>query len=392
MLPLVLGGIALATAGVGAKKAYDGYEDKEEADEITQEAQERYEETKEELEEKNEEVNDSLEELGESYLEVGKILNEFDTLTQELIKKFNAHKQRGGLDFETSIPQAKLTSMRDFSCTAVGVLGTLAGSSAVGVAAAFATYGGVMALGAASTGTAIASLSGVAATNATLAALGGGSLAAGGFGMAGGTAVLGGVVAAPIIAIAGFAYASHGAECLKKAREYEEQVDEACEKMQEGIDRLDEVIEYSNDLQEGIESCLDIFNDVYFDTLKDVDEFLSSGGSVDEIHEALCFDSDTSLKEAQNQILRCVDNGYKFASIIVDIVTTPIFKYEENRKIKLDECNRVIKIAKGYSPKIETDEAGNVLNYDGLEIAKSTLSDIEYDRDDIMDFVDSKFD
>jgi hypothetical protein len=42
-----------------------------------------------------------------------------------------------------------------------------------------------MMLGAASSGTAISSLAGAAATNATLAAIGGGSLAAGGLGMAG---------------------------------------------------------------------------------------------------------------------------------------------------------------------------------------------------------------
>ena len=54
---------------------------------------------------------------------------------------------------------------------------------------------------AASTGTAIATLSGAAATNATLAFFGGGSLAAGGLGMAGGTAVLGGLVAGPALCV-----------------------------------------------------------------------------------------------------------------------------------------------------------------------------------------------
>ena len=48
-----------------------------------------------------------------------------------------------------------------------------------------------MALGTASTGTAISTLSGAAATNATLAALGGGAVAAGGGGVALGTTVLG---------------------------------------------------------------------------------------------------------------------------------------------------------------------------------------------------------
>lgn len=58
-------------------------------------------------------------------------------------------------------------------------------------------------IGTASTGTAISSLSGIAATNATLAWLGGGSLAAGGGGMAAGTLVLGGLVAVPALVITG---------------------------------------------------------------------------------------------------------------------------------------------------------------------------------------------
>lgn len=63
-------------------------------------------------------------------------------------------------------------------------------------------------LATASTGTAISSLSGVAATNATLAWFGGGSLAAGGLGMAGGTMILGGIVAGPVLAVAGGLFAA----------------------------------------------------------------------------------------------------------------------------------------------------------------------------------------
>jgi hypothetical protein len=69
--------------------------------------------------------------------------------------------------------------------------------SGVGGAAAYATFLATAAWGTASTGVPIAALSGVAATNATFAALGGGSLAAGGAGIAGGTAVLAGIVAVP---------------------------------------------------------------------------------------------------------------------------------------------------------------------------------------------------
>ena len=60
-------------------------------------------------------------------------------------------------------------------------------------------YTGASIFGVASTGTAIATLSGAAATNATLAFLGGGALAAGGGGMIAGTAVLGVAAIAPAI-------------------------------------------------------------------------------------------------------------------------------------------------------------------------------------------------
>lgn len=87
----------------------------------------------------------------------------------------------------------------------LGWLGSLAGGLAAGAGTGAASFAGVGAFAAASTGTPIAALSGVAATNATLAWLGGGALAAGGGGIAAGTAVLGGLVVAPAaVAAAGF--------------------------------------------------------------------------------------------------------------------------------------------------------------------------------------------
>lgn len=97
------------------------------------------------------------------------------------------------------------------------------GGVAAGSLMAAGTYGAVgsAAFGAAaSTGTAIAGLSGAAATNATLAWLGGGSLAAGGFGMAGGMMVLGGLVAGPALAVGGIFMASKAKEALYEAEEY----------------------------------------------------------------------------------------------------------------------------------------------------------------------------
>lgn len=88
---------------------------------------------------------------------------------------------------------------------------------AVGGLAAVGTWTFVATFGTASTGTAIATLSGAAAHNAILASIGGGALAAGGGGMAAGTALLGVMIAAPIVVFS--SYKTH-----KSANELEEKV------------------------------------------------------------------------------------------------------------------------------------------------------------------------
>lgn len=91
-----------------------------------------------------------------------------------------------------------------------------------------ATTSAVMAFGAASTGTAISSLSGAAATNATLAWLGGGSLAAGGGGMAAGTVVLGTITATTTgvfaLAAAGIVASAYYSKKYTEATAYLEEV------------------------------------------------------------------------------------------------------------------------------------------------------------------------
>ena len=104
----------------------------------------------------------------------------------------------------------------------------LAGAAAAGTAAGVMALGMVTAVGTASTGTALSALSGAAYVNATLAALGGGSIAAGGLGMAGGLAVLGTTVAAPAAAVIGYFFdkniKTNHAEAVKWLAEVEEYV------------------------------------------------------------------------------------------------------------------------------------------------------------------------
>lgn len=108
-----------------------------------------------------------------------------------------------------------------------------------------ATTTAVATLATASTGTAISSLSGVAATNATLAWLGGGSLATGGGGIAAGSAVLSTITAATTgifaFAAAGLIASSYYSKKYTEATAYLEEVKKAKAKAQLGWEAIDAI-------------------------------------------------------------------------------------------------------------------------------------------------------
>ena len=154
------------------------------------------------------------------------------------------HDPVGGID--VSIPE--LPEMKNEVKQARGwIKGGVAGASAA-VAAPQAALLGVSAFATASTGTAISSLSGAAATNATLAWLGGGSLAVGGGGMAAGTAVLGLVAAAPAAFIGGITVAVIGSKQKTSAKRYAAEVCVACEHIRTAIDLLPRITERVSEL------------------------------------------------------------------------------------------------------------------------------------------------
>lgn len=93
---------------------------------------------------------------------------------------------------------------------------------AAGSAVAVGSWAASSALGTASTGTAIASLHGAAATNAILASLGHGAIAAGGAGMLGSNLALGGIVLLPAAAIMGVMAHAKAGEINDKAQEIED--------------------------------------------------------------------------------------------------------------------------------------------------------------------------
>jgi transcriptional regulator with XRE-family HTH domain len=119
--------------------------------------------------------------------------------------------------------------------------GAIAGAG-VGAGTAAGVFAAVSTAATASTGTAIASLSGAAASSATLAWLGGGSLAAGGMGVAGGTVVLTGIVALPALLAVGGVLVWKGRKLRKEAEAEAEKLDaaqQALEDMQRALSRAE---------------------------------------------------------------------------------------------------------------------------------------------------------
>ena len=196
------------------------------ANEIAKAAQERYERAVKELKKQEEATNRLAEEYGQLQLEIIKdTIGRFIAFIESTGRKASESEKRllEGIDF--SIQQLK-----EYKVAAIGAEKYLLGGvQAAGAAAA--GYGGALgvatSIGAASTGTAISSLSGAAAWNATLAWFGGGAIAAAGGGMALGTIVLGGITVLPALAIGGFFAASEGEKAMTKAREHEAKVNKA---------------------------------------------------------------------------------------------------------------------------------------------------------------------
>lgn len=190
-LPIVLGAGAVVAAAAGVQKAAKGASRMKKTSSEMKFAKQHYEESCEKLEKIHEMTHGVMDDLGQLELE---ILNNFGRFS-DVIEKIQNRPQFKEVDVgDAVLPEYNQEEIKRVSLGAGVLLGGLSGAAlgtAGGFAASGATTAAVMALGTASTGTAIASLSGVAATNATLAALGGGALAYGGGGMALGLQILG---------------------------------------------------------------------------------------------------------------------------------------------------------------------------------------------------------
>ena len=267
-IPFIIGGIALAAAGAGIKKGLDAKNKNAEAKEIVQNAQYRFQEMEEELKKEGEILNQNLEDLAEFKLLV------FRTQIKNLIELLKKCKDRASssLNHENiSLTPEEIKQLENTVSNSLELTSGISKGLQSGVLTAFGAYGSVGMLASASTGTAISTLGGAVATNATLAWLGGGSLAAGGGGMALGTAVLGGIAAGPLIAVAGFVMNSKAEKNLTEAFKYESEIDINIEKMKLSIEgfqatnsRIIELKDTINKLATRFDSIFENINNIGF--------------------------------------------------------------------------------------------------------------------------------
>jgi len=267
-IPIVVAGISLLIGGYGIKKGIDAKDDFNEAEKYNKKAEKIYNKAKKQLETNRKLTNSHLESLGELKVSI------YEGSLADFVDIFSQIKN---IDFEDNLNLGLLNNVNeqdilDIENTVLEMQDVLGGGIAAlgsGALAGFGALGGVGMLASASTGTAIASLSGAAATNATLAWLGGGSLAAGGFGMAGGVIVLGSVVAAPVLAVGGSMIASKAEEAKYTAYENYDKAKAAAEEMDAACVVLDGIYKRADEFIEILEPLDNIFKD-YIDVLENI--------------------------------------------------------------------------------------------------------------------------
>jgi hypothetical protein len=250
-IPFIIGGAALVAGVWGAVKGAKAKGNYNEAKEMVEEALEDFGYAQSRLNRQKERVSDSLKRLGEVRLETeANLMHRFVSAVNQVNQVSYKPIVLGGVDVQVSEPKLKEIALSAYNAADVMKDGITAVSA--GALTGIGASGLATSIGAASTGTAISTLSGVAATNATLAWLGGGSLAAGGMGMTGGMVVLGGAIAGPVIAVMGYAAAAKSEKALTQAEARVSEIGIAIEQIDNGIVVLSAICERCDEIEQTI--------------------------------------------------------------------------------------------------------------------------------------------
>lgn len=270
-IPFIIGGIAAIAGVAGVGSGIHGGVKMKEANDTMKSAQRIQENAIEKFEKRNTETTELMDALGKQELEILNSFEQFSDLIEKIQGRpeFKAYNKEG-----INLPEYEAEELKKVSAGAgvlLGGIGGAAAGTAGGFAAAGVTTSAVMALGTASTGTAISTLSGVAATNATLAALGGGSLAAGGGGMALGSMVLGGATLGIGLLVGGVIFNATGSKLSDKADEAYSQARRTEKEVKKIVDYFDEL----STVAEGFRTSLTNVEEQYMKRLSILDHIIN---------------------------------------------------------------------------------------------------------------------
>lgn len=228
LIPLALMGLGATTGLGGLATGVMGGLKMKDARATADAAQKRYDESIARTEERVGETNERIRLYGQQQEQARRLVVE---RMAAFIERHSKRAKQGATQLLAGI-DAEQREIEAFAGALTADVNWLKGAglaAATGTGTVIGIQGVVTTLGAASTGTAISSLSGAAAQSATLAYLGGGSLAAGGGGVALGTAALGVVTIGPTMLVGGLTLNGQGEKAVTKAKEFDAAVAVAVE-------------------------------------------------------------------------------------------------------------------------------------------------------------------
>ena len=269
--PVVLIAVGAVTGGGGATLGGLGVLDFKKASDRRKAASAKYDDRRQKSEQRVAATNDRLGALGREQQQA--LVDVVLRMRDFLVRHEKQVRESERLLVEGVDAQSKqVPGLGRLEFDAAAWVGGAIRSAVTAAGTNAAVTGLAITVGSASTGTAIAALSGVAAENALMALLGGGSLAAGGGGVALGGMALNFVTMGPALLVGGLVAKGQGTKELTKAKDAEAKVAVAIAELDEmdarlaAIDaRADELHSVLNKLTARAVDALDLLESEPFD-------------------------------------------------------------------------------------------------------------------------------
>ena len=331
-LPIIVPvGVTLLTGGYGVKKLFETKKIKGKVNNVNEFTKLKVNNAKQKLNKRRKHTKKTIESLGKLKIKIlsttiNKFVEDFSEIKEIELKRTVGIKEVQHLyELKTNLKHLKNDSYKAVELTKYGL-----SSLGAGAVMAYGTYGIAGIVGTASTGTAISSLYGVASTNATLAWLGGGTLAGGGMGIVGGMSILGGIVVGPALAVGGSLLSSKARIALNEAYINENKADNFCHQ----VDTICTVLEGINKRAEQFIIILNKLNRYLQKYISDMCIIISKRGK----------NWNEYTIEEKKKIAKCLLTAQTIKKIIDTKLLTDEGKLEQKTAYVLKRINKEVSI------------------------------------------------